>query len=284
MLFFIRKLIEVDNKKRKKYQALNLKEKINLSQKIIKTALKRYGWQNTAVAWTGGKDSTLMLWLIKQTVENEGWPMPKIMFVDEGDVFPAIRKFTQKIGKKWGFEFSVAHNDDVSSKAKKIGDRIWVKDLNKINKAELKKLGFKGKSFKYQPESLIGNHLMKTTATKIWLRENKVKALFVGVRWDEQPARAEDDFFRQLKDPPHFRVEPLLHFKEKDVWQTIHQYKIPYVNLYQKGYRSLGAKTTTQRPDSKPAWKQNRKKIKERDGRQQDKEKIMARLRALGYM
>jgi len=79
-------------------------------------------------------------------------------------------------------------------------------------------------------------------------------------------------------------VEPILHFSEAEIWKTIKQFKLPYSKLYEQGYRSLGAKTTTSKADDKPAWEQDFSKIAERAGRQQDKEKQMERLRALGYM
>jgi len=278
------KLINLNIIKRKRYQFLKLLKKIQLSKDIINYAYDNFGRKNLALAWTGGKDSTLMLWLTKLVAEKRNEKMPKVLFIDEGDVFPEILSFTKKIIRQWKLDFIKIHNKNVSSKAKKIGDIIKVKDLNEFNKKELKKLGFKAKKFVYEPESLIGNHLMKTAIMNLWLEQNKTKALLVGVRWDEQPARAEDDFLRKIKDPCHFRLEPILHFTEKDVWKVIKKFKIPYPKLYDQGYRSLGAKSSTTKTSSIPASKQNLKKTKERAGRKQDKEAIMARLRALGYM
>jgi len=278
------KLKKIKPEKRQKYQSFDLKNKIKLSKKIIKKVFDQFDWQKIALAWTGGKDSTLLLWLIKEVGRENDFKIPKIIFVDEGDVFQEIWRFVEKITKDWQLDFSIAHNKDVSSKAEKIGDIIKVADLNQRNQEEIKRLGFAKREFPFQPESFVGNHLMKTVATNIWLEKNKAEVLFTGVRWDEQPARAEDDFLRRMEDPLHFRAEPILHFSEKDVWQTTHQFKIPFVDLYQQGYRSLGAKTTTDKPADKPAWEQDLEKTKERAGRQQDKEKIMERLRALGYM
>ena len=269
---------------RKRYQNLDLSKKIELSRTVIKKAFQRIPREQTALAWTGGKDSTLLLWLLRKVCQDGNLPLPKIMFVDEGDVFPEIRQFIKRLSIDWGFTYSVAHNSDVSSQAKKIGDMIPVSFLNKRNRQEINRLGFSEKAFPYEPESFVGNHLMKTVATNIWIEKNDIKALYVGVRWDEQPARAEDNYFRPIDQPDHTRVEPILHFKEKDVWEAIHQYHLPYVKLYEQGYRSLGARGTTQKTDNKPAWKQDLKSTKERSGRKQDKEKIMERLRALGYM
>ncbi len=278
------KLQKITKEEKEKYQSLNIEEKIELSKSVIKESLKNFDQEKVAIAWTGGKDSTLMLWLVKKTLEEKKEKLPRTLFIDEGDVFEEIWDFVKKIKKQWSLDFSVSHNKDVSSKAKKIGDPIKVADLNERNQKEIKKLDFKDKEFLYQPESFVGNHLMKTVATNMWIEKNKMDALFVGVRWDEQKARAQDDFLREIGKPPHFRIEPILPFREKDVWEAIHKKSIPYVKLYKKGYRSLGAKTTTNKSANKPAWKQDLENTTERAGRQQDKEKIMEKLRKLGYM
>jgi len=125
---------------------------------------------------------------------------------------------------------------------------------------------------------------MKTVAMNIYLEATKADALITGIRWDEQEARANEIYFSPRKLPKHTRIHPILHLKEKDVWEATHKYKLPYVDLYEKGYRSLGAKVTTLKPSDKPAWKQDLDHTTERVGRQQDKEQIMKRLRDLGYM
>jgi len=61
-------------------------------------------------------------------------------------------------------------------------------------------------------------------------------------------------------------------------------YNIPYCPLYARGYRSLGAATTSVKTTDVPAWEQDLENTVERAGRRQDKEKAMDRLRKLGYM
>jgi phosphoadenosine phosphosulfate reductase len=109
-----------------------------------------------------------------------------------------------------------------------------------------------------------------------------------GLRWDEQAARAKDPYFEEVEEqefvPAHTRVRPILHFSERDIWDTTLHFRIPYCSLYEHGYRSLGAKTTSLKSSVVPAWEQDLENTEERAGRRQDKEKTMARLRQLGYM
>ena len=279
------KLTNITPTERNDFLSGNLKEKIERSKQVITQVMR----ENTdhgklAIAWTGGKDSTLLLWLIKMVCEENKWNIPQCIFIDEGDVFDEIIIFRDKLVEKWNLELAIAHNSDVSKLGKKIGSEILVSDLNDRNKKELGRLGYDKKTFPYLPESFVGNHLMKTVATNLWLESTNVSHLFVGVRWDEQGARGEDDYLRKIDEPEHFRVEPILHITERDVWDAIKQFEIPYVSLYENGYRSLGAKSTTGKVTDTPAWNQDIENTTERAGRQQDKEKIMARLRALGYM
>lgn len=261
-----------------------LEEKIERSKEIIKAAYERFSHDKITLAWTGGKDSTLILWLTIGICKENNFSPPKVMFINEGDVFPEMITFVKKWAKKWKVKVDFVQNDDVLRQVKKIGDPVYVEKLDERNKLALKRLGFKEERFPFEPESLVGNHLMKTVAMNIYLEATKSKALITGIRWDEQEARAAETYFSPRKLPKHIRIHPILHFREKDVWEATHKYELPYVDLYEKGYRSLGAKVTTLKPSDKPAWEQDLDHTTERVGRQQDKEQIMKRLRDLGYM
>ena len=266
---------------------MNLEEKVRKSKEVIREAYRRFPHERIALAWTGGKDSTLVLWLTLEVCKEKGFTPPKAMFINEGDVFPETLAFVKKWAKKWGVKVDFVQNDNVLKQVKRIGGLVYVGKLNDRNKLALKRLGFKEKSFPFEPESLVGNHLMKTVVMNSYLEKSGAAALITGIRWDEQEARANETYFSPrsaIDGPKHMRVHPILHFKEKDVWEATHKHKIPYVELYEDGYRSLGAKVTTIKPSDKPAWEQDLDHTTERVGRQQDKEQIMKRLRALGYM
>lgn len=261
---------------------MSLDEKIEKSKEIIREALEKYS--SVALTWTGGKDSTLMLYLVKLVCEENGFRLPRVVFINEGDIFDEVLEFISDLSKKWSLDVTEIKNEDVLNQVNKVGDMVKVENLNETNRKELEKLGFRGEEFPFEPESLIGCHLMKTVPLKLFVKENSVDAVFVAIRWDEQEARSDETFFSLRKDPEHVRIHPILHFREKDVWDATIKLKIPINKLYEKGYRSLGARSTTERVGELPAWEQDLEKIPERSGRHQDKEGIMRRLRELGYM
>lgn len=274
----------MEKQKRKALINLKLEQKIEQSKKIIKQALAKSSRDELYLAWTGGKDSTIMLWLYREICKELGEPMPRAMFIDESYVFEEILSLVNRIKEKWNVEVIVVKNTDVSDKARNVGDIIHVADLNEMNRMEIEKLGFTGDTFAFEPESYVGNHLMKTVAMNFFIEKNGVKALSTAIRWDEQEARSTEDYFSPRTNPDHTRVHPILHFKERDIWNTIHNNNIPFCDLYYQGYRSLGAKGSTIKTSDIPAWEQDLENTTERAGRGQDKEKIMEQLRSLGYM
>lgn len=215
--------------------------KIKESKRVIKAALNRWN-PKVAVAFTGGKDSTVLLHLVKRLAKEP----PAVMFIDHKLHFEETYEFVKTISKHWGFEVLYECDKEV------------LKKLQKENNPEKKRV--------------LARWLKIRTIEKA-IKKYKWKALFVGIRWDEHPARASEKYFS--KRAGHFRVHPILHFKEEDVWAYIRRFKIPYNPLYDAGYRSIGEK-----PFTKPV---KDKKAPERAGREKDKEKIMERLRALGY-
>jgi phosphoadenosine phosphosulfate reductase len=121
-------------------------------------------------------------------------------------------------------------------------DLIQVADLNETKRRELQKIGFTDDAFVFQPESFLGNHLMKTVAMNYFLVENNIQALSTAIRWDEQEARTGKNTSVRGVTPPHTRVHTILHFIERYIWDTIHRFKILFCSLHDEGYRSLGAK------------------------------------------
>lgn len=275
---------EVSEKRRRQCAKL-----VEISKDIVRQAFERFEHGELGITWTGGKDSTLTLWIIRQVCGEKGIPLPKTMIIGEGDEFEEIEEFVGRLREEWNVPLEVCRNDDVLNAAHHtLNAPIKLEDLNERNRAELKRIGFDGEEFPFEAESYVGNHLMKTVVFNEFLERNNIRGIFQGLRWDEHPARFNDDYFEHKEAdhlvPEHTRIRPILHFTEKDLWDTYAAFMIPHCVLYEHGYRSLGAKTTTVKNSDIPAWEQDLENTEERGGRRQDKEKTMDRLRKLGYM
>jgi phosphoadenosine phosphosulfate reductase len=264
--------------------SLHVDQKAEKTKAVIKEAIEKFGIEKIAIAMTGGKDSTTNLWLFRQACSEIGVKLPVCMFIDEGDVFDEIKEFVNHIQKLWSLEIAYLKNEDVSSKATGIGDLIKTSSLKESNQAALKEMGFTDPEFAFIPDSTVCNHLMKTLPMREFILKNSITAISTAIRWDEQEARKEEDYFSSRTNPEHTRIHPILHFRERDIWIAIFKYDIPFNKLYKLGYRSLGAKCATGKASDIPAWMQDLEHTPERVGRGQDKEQVMEQLRALGYM
>jgi phosphoadenosine phosphosulfate reductase len=222
-----------------------LKEKIQKSKEAILEASQKFKPQEIFVAWTGGKDSTILLHLVKNTFEGK---IPfRVMFNDSTIEFPEIYEFVKKLKKDWDI------------------DLLWVKHLPEDIKA------YESSNDKVEKMEIM--RIAKINAINFAVPRYKIKAFMAGIRWDEQSARSQEEYFS--KRSTHMRIHPILHFTLDDIWKYTRLYKVPYVSLYDKGYKSLG-----EAPFTKPVTGFN---ASERGGREATKEKTMSRLRKLGY-
>lgn len=218
-----------------------LNDKVAKSREVLKEALERFPGK-IALAWTGGKDSTTSMHLLRD-ISGGRVPIP-VLNIDTSVKFKEIYEFRDRIAGEWDLDLRIERNDAA---------------LEEIRIAKNKEeccLRLKAE--------VIAQAMVKYG----W------EALITGLRWDEQPDRAQVDYFVPYDTPPHVRVQPILHFTELDIWQYIKNNDVPYCVLYKKGYRSLGCE---------PCTKLGRAGRDERAGRDQSKEEIMKRLRAMGY-
>ena len=222
-------------------QLQTLEAKIAKSKSVLQEALERYQGK-IAVAWTGGKDSTTTLHLLREI--GGGRLSIPVLNIDTSVKFKEIYEFRDRLAQEWDLDLHIERNDEA------------IKTIEiAANKEEC--------CFKLKTE-VINNSLKKYG----W------EALITGMRWDEQPGRENEIYFSPRTDPEHMRVHPILHFTEMDIWQYIKDNDIPYCVLYRQGYRSLGCE---------PCTKLGAAGGPERAGRDQQKEEIMRRLRAMGY-
>lgn len=266
-----------------------LDKKIEDAKKVIRKALDKFKLDEMAITWTGGKDSTMVLWLFRQVCEEDGVELPVVFSIDEFDHFDEIHDFIDIQGKEWGVDVKMLINQDVVNAAGgKLNAMAEVARLNERNQREIERLGYEEDEFPFEAESYVGNHLMKTVPFNMFIEENHIKAVVQGLRWDEHSSRAKDEYFSYHEagdlSPGHWRINPILHFTERDIWNVNLKYNVSYNSLYQYGYRSLGARTTSKKFGDAPAWEQDLENTGERDGRRQDKEAAMEKLRSLGYM
>jgi len=76
-----------------------LESKIATSEDVFKQAYDRFAVEQMRVIWSGGKDSTLTLWICRRFAEKNGLPVPTCFTIDEGDAFDEIDEFLKTYQK-----------------------------------------------------------------------------------------------------------------------------------------------------------------------------------------
>ncbi|SEK55438.1 phosphoadenosine phosphosulfate reductase family protein [Haloferax larsenii] len=291
-----------------------LEDKLEKAAEVTATALEQY--ENPAVMWTGGKDSTVVLYVVREVAADMGVPVPPVVFIDHFEHFDETEAFVHEWTEKWDLDLIVARNEDIARLGAEPGDELALSDLSEETRRELDRLGYEGDTLVLDADTFEGNHLLKTVALNDVISDHEFDGIFSGVRWDEQEARADETFFsprhESEKYPPHDRVHSILQFEEADVWAAFWNYivpdsvdgypvghvpetsddlpegiapsDLPVSPKYFEGYRSLGTESGSAKTEDRPAWVQDLGASKEREGRAQDKEDLMGRLRDLGYM
>ncbi|WP_435345038.1 phosphoadenosine phosphosulfate reductase family protein [Haloarchaeobius sp. HRN-SO-5] len=298
----------------------SIQHKIEKALEVTEEGLEQY--DNPAVMWTGGKDSTLTLYFVKEVAARFDYDLPTTVFIDHFQHFDELMGFVERWADEWDLEVVYARNSDVGDYVDEHGlepgDDIPVDALSEHNQHHIRDiLEYEEDTFPFLLDTYVGNHLLKTVALNDALEANDIDGIISGIRWDEQEARADETFFSPRHDPdiypPHDRIQPILQFTEADVWEAFWHFVVPetvpefpdegyvpqdYDDLpnglthedipvspkYFEGFRSLGSEVSTDRADSEPAWLQDLENTTERAGRAQDKEDLMERLRDLGYM
>lgn len=239
-------------------------------------------FRNVAMLWSTGKDSTVMLALCRAAFFG-ACPFPAI-HIDNGLDFPETYELRERVAREWGVTVLVA------------------KSL-------------------VQPDGISGVSCCganKTEALKALMAQRNFDALVVSIRRDEHGIRSKERYFSPRdadfrwayqEQPPdvlhhfsapegtsHVRVHPLLHWTELDIWRYIQACGLPVHPLYfakaGRRFRSLGCTRCTVAVPSAAATVEaiieelRTTQTPERTGRAQDKEReyVMQRLRALGYM
>ncbi len=247
---------------------------------IIREAKLKF--KNIAALWSMGKDSTTMLALTRKAFLGK-IPFP-VIHIDNSIDFPETYWFREWLAKKWNFKVIVGKSE---IKPDYVGSACCGKNKPDTLKKIMKEYGFDALIVSIRRDE----HGIRAKERYMSPRDEKFK-------WEykNQPAELWDDYSSKLDVKGHIRVHPLLDWNEIDIWRYVKQEKVPVNPLYftRNGfrYRSLGCTHCT------VALKSNAKnvddiirelettKVEERSGRSMDKEReyVMQRLRALGYM
>lgn len=226
----------IDNNFKPNNSNLSLEEKVKISQNIISKAISKS--KNSYALFTGGNDSLIMLHLIK-TIQMGKITLP-VLHIDTTVEFPEVYQFIEKMRRLWGFLLVTERNENA---------------LRTIRIAEDRQLCCRQ---------------LKMEALRKAIDKYKIDGLFLAKRSD---GKKQDPFFLV-----HEKVNittPIQNFLEKDIWNYIKKYNLPFCSFYDNKYYEITCLPCTQAYVEKKSDKRNDKS--------EDYE-IAKRLKELGYL
>jgi len=188
-------------------EALNFKEKVERSKQLIREAYEKYG-DSLVVANSLGKDSVAV------------WDLAK-------RVNPKIRGFI--VTTRYKPKETIAFMNEVVARYPEL----------KIYKSDIE---IPEKLYETNPDQCC--NLLKVEPVRRAISEMKVECWVTGLRCTEGRTRTDYKEVEE-RDEGLIKLNPILIWKEREVWQYLALNGVKVNPLYAQGYRSLGCAPCT---------------------------------------
>jgi len=244
----------------KQRQGYSLEQKIILSKARIQEWIKIWGVEAVYIAFSGGKDSTVLLHLVRsicssvaavfsdtgleypeirefvRTIDNVTWVRPKRSFLE------VIRKYGYPVlSKKIAMGFDRVRNTKSPVQVKlRLEGGICPSSCKIQNRTIPKKWQFLlNKDIKISDKCC---YFMKKEPMKRFEKQTGRKYPFIGLMAEE----SEERKLQYLKNGCNGfnsaapKSLPLAFWTEKDIWDYIKLYELPYSKIYDMGEQRTG--------------------------------------------
>lgn len=230
----------------------SLDDKIKQSKRLIMDWYYQFKG-NVYVAFSGGKDSTVLLHLVRSI-----FPDVPAVFNDTGLEFPEVREFVKTFDNvtflkpkhtfKWVLEhagYPVVSKQQSQyiyqyrcHKSEKTRHLRWFGNDKGLGKIAEKWKFLVNAPFKIS-DACCG--ILKKYPAKKYEKETGRKP-FIGKMADESNDRQRAYFNGECNAFKAKRPisNPIIFWNEEDIWEYIHRYKLPYCSVYDKGLKRTG--------------------------------------------
>lgn len=281
---------------------MGIKDNVDKSIFILREVKARC--KNPAILSSFGKDSTAILNLCVDAFGEVPFP---VIHLDTGYKFPEMYETRDKLQKEFGFELIIHRNEEALANGCSKKNCGSFECCNQLKTMNLKKL-----LAKYKFDALIVGIRRDECGVRneekyFSPRDNdcnfkQIEVTGTGREDDDIGVKSLTDtefsgwglYATEYKDSNHTRIHPLLHWTEREIWEYLKKKNATICPLYisknGKRFRSLGCLPCTEPVNSTASnfdeiiEEITHTDIKERSGRNLDKENQMEMLRSLGYM
>ncbi|MBS1861796.1 MAG: phosphoadenylyl-sulfate reductase [Actinobacteria bacterium] len=184
------------------------------AQATIEWMFDQFG-QNHYIACSFQKTSSVTAHLASQVN-----PDARFFYLDTDVLFPETYETRDRLAEALGIEFDRYHNLTLEEQAKQYGDELW----------------------KREPDACCGIRKVEPMRRAL----SSVDCWVAGVRRADSSSRAGSPKFAWDKKFGLWKLNPLADWSERDVWNYIHEHRLPYNPLHDRGYPSIGCTHCTQ--------------------------------------
>jgi phosphoadenosine phosphosulfate reductase len=178
------------------------------AQEVLEYMVERFHPRLTVACSFQKEGSVIMDMLLK--IE----PSARFFTLDTGVLFPETYALWRQMEERYGVNVEVYQGPSLARQAAVHGDELWKRNPDKC--CEVRKV-------KPLQEALAG-----------------VDAWVSGLRRDQSPARANTPKLAWDEKNERWKANPLADWSEKDVWRYLAEHDVPYNDLHDRGYASIG--------------------------------------------
>jgi len=177
----------------------------------VERALELFG-DGLVLSTSFGVQSAVMLHLVTQVKAD----VP-VVFVDTGYLFPETYRFAAELTERLGLNLKKYQAVTSPAEQEAIQGKLW----------EDGKEGLEEYNFVRKVEPM--NRAISELGATAWL---------AGLRRSQARSRAELPFLQQQNRI--WKVHPILDWTDRDIYQYLNQYGLPYHPLWHQGYATVG--------------------------------------------
>ena len=195
---------------------IEVDDELNLesAETVLRWALQKFG-RDVALATGFGAEGCVLIRMLAEIDTNA-----RIFYLDTDLLFPETYELMKKLEATYGVRFEQRTSRlSLAAQAASYGERLWEREPDVC--CQLRKV---------DP-----------------LREilSGLRAWITAIRREQTPARAGARVVEQDRKFELFKINPLAVWSRHDVWRYIKEHDVPYNQLYDLGYRSIGCQPCT---------------------------------------